>query len=90
MFDLDGDQIVSRTECLARVDRVAAALGVPAHAPVVAEARRAREAVWRDMDTDRDGPVRRDDHLAAIRDFVVTGISAMAPAYGTEALSQAH
>ncbi|MFD4656133.1 EF-hand domain-containing protein [Kitasatospora sp. NPDC058444] len=159
MFDSDGDQVVSRSEYLSRVDRVAAALGVPAHAPAVAEARRAHEAVWRDMDADQDGRltfddyrgwagpaafertcravlgamfdladgdgdgylgraefirlrtamgnpkagaekafddldndhdglVQRDDYLTAIRDFVVTGVSAIAPVYGTDVVLQ--
>jgi Ca2+-binding EF-hand superfamily protein len=36
------------------------------------------------LDSDADGLVGRDDYLEAIRGFVVTGIAAMAPAYGAD------
>ncbi|MFD0395503.1 hypothetical protein ACFQ3Z_38895 [Streptomyces nogalater] len=37
------------------------------------------------LDTDRDGLIDRDAYLAGIRDFVTTGDSPMAAAYGTGA-----
>ncbi|MGA4837635.1 EF-hand domain-containing protein [Streptomyces sp. G45] len=62
MLDVDGDGVISRAEYLARVDRVAAALGRDAHHPVVATARAAHEAVYEDMDADRDGRVSFEEY----------------------------
>ncbi len=41
------------------------------------------------LDTDRDGLVDRDTYLAGIHDFVTTGTSPMAAAYGTGRRSEA-
>ena len=57
MLDADGDGTVAKDEYLARVDRVASALGRTADDPQVAAARLAHEAVWQDMDADADGHV---------------------------------
>lgn len=57
MLDADGDGSVSQDEYLARVDRVASAIGLDADDPRVAAARLAHEAVWQDMDADADGRV---------------------------------
>jgi Ca2+-binding EF-hand superfamily protein len=154
MLDADGDGVMSRTEYLARVDRVASAMGLGATHPLVAAARGAHETVWKDMDADgnghvtfeeysawagadaferscrpvlgsmfdladadsdgrvsreeftrlrtamgnaesdvsaafdaldadRDGMVDRDAYLAGIRDFLITGVSAMSAVYGS-------
>ncbi|GAA2219328.1 EF-hand domain-containing protein [Streptomyces nogalater] len=154
MLDVDGDGAITHEEYLARVGRVASAMGRDAGHPVVAASRAAHEAVFRDMDangdgrvtfeeyrtwvgheaferscrpalgslfdiadtdadgyldraaftrlrtaagnaatdagaafdaldTDRDGLIDRDAYLAGIRDFVTTGDSPMAAAYGT-------
>ncbi|UQW99349.1 EF-hand domain-containing protein [Streptomyces sp. RerS4] len=155
MLDVDGDGVISQSEYLARVDRVASAMGRGAADPVVDAARNAHEVVWQDMDgdhdgrvsfeeyrrwaghetfdrscrpalgslfdiadfdgdgrldrdeftrlrvaagnvgtdadaafdgldVDRDGFVDRDAYLAGIRDFVTTGVSAMAAVYGAD------
>ncbi|MGG8407803.1 EF-hand domain-containing protein [Streptomyces sp. 12297] len=155
MLDADGDGVVSRTEYLGRVDRVALAVGRDAGHPAVVASRAAHEAVYTDMDGDQDGRVtfeeyrawvghdaferscrralgslfdiadvdadgrldrteftrlraaagnsesdaaaafdgldtdgdgllERDAYLAGIRDFVITGSSPMAAAYGTD------
>lgn len=57
MLDVDGDGTVSKGEYLARVDRVASAVGRTVDDPAVAAARLAHEAVWQDMDADADGHV---------------------------------
>ncbi|WP_369215339.1 EF-hand domain-containing protein [Streptomyces flavofungini] len=153
MLDADGDGVLTHAEYLARVDEVASAMGRDLCHPVVVAARSAHEAVFADMDADRDGRVLfeeyrlwaghasferscrpalgslfdiadadadgrlnradfvrlrtaarnaaadagaafdeldtgqdglidRDTYLAGIKDFVVTGVSAMAASYG--------
>jgi hypothetical protein len=62
MLDTDGDGAVSRAEYLARVDRVASAMGRDAGDPVVAAARSAHEVVFQDMDADHDGRVSFDEY----------------------------
>lgn len=57
MLDADGDGTVSKREYLARVDRVASAVGRRADDPRVVAARLAHEVVWGDMDADGDGLV---------------------------------
>ncbi|MEU6669289.1 EF-hand domain-containing protein [Streptomyces sp. NPDC046727] len=155
MLDVDGDGVITHAEYVARVDRVASAMGRDAHHPVVTASRAAHEAVFEDMDadhdgrvtfeeyhawvghdaferscrpalgslfdiadtdadgrldreeftrlrtaagnaesdagaafdaldTDRDGLIDRDAYLAGIRDFVTTGTSPMAAAYGAD------
>lgn len=57
MLDADGDGTLSREEYLARVERVASAVGRAPDDPRVVAARLAHEAVWQDMDADADGRV---------------------------------
>lgn len=64
MLDVDGDGVIARAEYLARVDRVASAMGRAPHHPVVAAARAAHEAVFQDMDGDRDGRVTFEEYRA--------------------------
>ncbi|KAA6215195.1 EF-hand domain-containing protein [Streptomyces albofaciens JCM 4342] len=64
MLDVDGDGAITRTEYLARVDRVAAAMDRDAHHPVVTAARAAHEAVFADMDADHDGRVTFEEYRA--------------------------
>lgn len=64
MLDADADGTVSRDEYLARVDRVASAVGRTAGDPRVAAARLAHEAVWQDMDADADGHVTFEQYRA--------------------------
>ncbi|MEN2424263.1 EF-hand domain-containing protein [Streptomyces rimosus] len=62
MLDVDGDGAITHAEYLARVDRVASAMGRDAHHPVVAASRAAHEAVFKDMDSDRDGRVTFEEY----------------------------
>lgn len=62
MLDVDGDGAITRAEYLARVDRVASALGRDAHDPVVIESRAAHEAVFEDMDANHDGRVTFEEY----------------------------
>ncbi|MFI2242624.1 EF-hand domain-containing protein [Streptomyces chrestomyceticus] len=62
MLDVDGDGAVTHAEYLARVDRVASAMGRDAGHPVVTAARAAHEAVFADMDADRDGRVTFEEY----------------------------
>ncbi|WP_461013676.1 EF-hand domain-containing protein [Streptomyces daliensis] len=64
ILDADGDGAITRAEYLARVDRVASALGRDAHHPVVAASRAAHEAVFQDMDGDHDGRVTFEEYRA--------------------------
>lgn len=62
MLDVDGDGAVTHAEYLARVDRVALAMGRDAHHPVVATSRAAHEAVFQDMDANHDGRVTFEEY----------------------------
>ncbi|MEV5599610.1 EF-hand domain-containing protein [Streptomyces sp. NPDC052496] len=64
MLDVDGDGAITRAEYLARVDRVASAMGREAHHPVVPAALAAHEAVFADMDADHDGRVTFEEYRA--------------------------
>ncbi|MGI5466208.1 EF-hand domain-containing protein [Streptomyces sp. CA-132043] len=68
MLDADGDGAITRAEYLARVDRVSSAMGRDARHPVVAAARAAHEAVFQDMDGDRDGRVTFEEYRAWVGD----------------------
>ncbi|MEV5341984.1 EF-hand domain-containing protein [Streptomyces sp. NPDC052676] len=62
MLDVDGDGAITRTEYLARVDRVASAMGRDPHHPVVAASRAAHEVVFQDMDADHNGRVTFEEY----------------------------
>ncbi|MEU0936368.1 EF-hand domain-containing protein [Embleya sp. NPDC005971] len=62
MLDVDGDGAITHEEYLARVDRVASAVGRDAHHPVVVASRAAHEAVFQDMDADHDGRVTFEEY----------------------------
>ncbi|MEU8513773.1 EF-hand domain-containing protein [Kitasatospora sp. NPDC048722] len=69
LADADGDGRLDRDEFA----RLRAAMG---------NAELAIDSAFDALDTDRDGAVDREDYLVGIRDFLTTGVSAMADVYG--------
>ncbi|MFG2292860.1 EF-hand domain-containing protein [Streptomyces sp. NPDC048603] len=70
LADADGDGLLDRDEFI----RLRAAMGNPEDGV---------HAAFDALDTDRDGRVDRAAYLSGIREFLTTGASAMAGAYGT-------
>ncbi|MFF5536603.1 EF-hand domain-containing protein [Streptomyces cinerochromogenes] len=68
MLDVDGDGAITQAEYVARVDRVASATGRDAHDPLVTASRAAHEAVFADMDANRDGRVTFEEYRAWVGD----------------------